>query len=452
MSGIKEDFQAGARKLAEELINYSLDTGKKAGITDVKVEIGNSSEKSLNVEDREVTESKSGEETSAAMSLYAGDRLLTFSSNNISPGALKNTIEQNIAVIHLVPEIPSRCLLEPEKLYKGPVPDLDLHDKNPPGQDELISCAKAAYDIAIQQPGVVLCETGFTSGVSQSLLIATNGLVQNRLKTIYQCYAMVTVQGNNEKQVEVEFTAARHFCDLQDPEEIGLFASIKANEKLNAITPETGNYSIVMTPEASRTFFASVISAIDGSSVYRGETFLKDKIGQQVMAKGITIESDPLVIRGLSSSAVDSSGMESHKLNFIENGILLRYNVDLREARLLNIEPIGRNNGPSNVRVLPGTLSKQEILRGIKKGIYIQEFSGGTANVQNGIFSRPASGKLIENSRVTNKVLSNFAVSGNLKEMFMKALVAKDTPTFPVEGMSFAAPTTRIDGMMISGL
>jgi hypothetical protein len=52
---------------------------------------------------------------------------------------------------------------------------------------------------------------------------------------------------------------------------------------------------------------------------------------------------------------------------------------------------------------------------------------------------------------VTDIAVAGFVVSGNLKDMFMKAQIANDTPDLPSTRHQMAAPTTRIDGLTIAG-
>lgn len=148
---------------------------------------------------------------------------------------------------------------------------------------------------------------------------------------------------------------------------------------------------------------------------------------------------------------MDSSGQKSEPVTFIQNGVLKQFNVDLLAARQLGVDPIGRNDGTTNVSVLPGTASVEELIGDIKDGIYIRSFKGGTADTNNGTFSRPATGTLIKDGKVTGQAVDGFIVSGNLKEMFMKVAIANDTPAHPNTRYTIAAPTTRINGMTIAG-
>jgi PmbA protein len=253
-------------------------------------------------------------------------------------------------------------------------------------------------------------------------------------------------------QADGDYSVARHFCDMSNPRELGKAAGRNAAAKLGATLPATGAMPIVLSHAAAESFFSTVYAAIDGTAVHRGLTFLKDKIGQQVMSTDVTLIDDPGIQKGLASSQIDGAGMKAEKIIYIDKGTLKIYNVSLLEARQLGIEPIGRDDGPTNSSVLPGVQTPDELIADIQKGIYIKGFNGGKVDVNDGTHSRQAYGTLIENGKITDQAVEGFVVSGNLKDMFMNVVLANDTPVLPSPKYTLAAPTTRINGTIIAGL
>lgn len=448
----KKQFEDQARPLAQKLIDYTMQAGRQYGITDAKIVIGTAEELENNLEKGAVIETVSGTSWNVGVAIYAGDRVMSFSQNTLDFDTLKEAIDQNMQLIHLVPENKDKRLADSNDVYKGPVTDLDSFDDNPPAQEELIDYARKVEDAALSVPGT---KTTRKSGIGQksahNLVLATNGMDKASSQTLYQAGIAVIAANQAGMQIDGEHSVARHFSDMEDPETVGRTAGENAVAKLGASLPDSTEATIILSPDAARTFYSSVLSAIDGTSVYRESTFLKDKLGKQVMNKGITIEDNPLISRGLGSQATDSAGMKSEKLTFIKDGVLQQFNVSLTEARKLGIAPIGRNDGPTNLSVLPGTQSPEELMADVKDGFYIRGFNGGVADTNSGRFSRPAYGNVIKNGKITEEAVSGFVVSGNLKDMFMKAVVANDTPPLPNPKTSMAVPTTRLDGIKIAG-
>ncbi|MCB9990403.1 MAG: TldD/PmbA family protein [Rhodospirillales bacterium] len=453
MTDSRKDFEDQARPLARQLMTYAMNKGENYGITDVRIDITASTEQNSSIENGAVNKNVKGKSWGVSITLYAGDRVMSFHQNTLDRNALCAAIDQNMQVIHLVPENPDKRLLESEKVYKGPPEELDLYDAAAPSSETLIDYAKKIEQAALDVPGIMRTDdTGVSFDDSHRLTMATNGLDRVGSSTTFGAMISVVAQSGNRMETSYDYGSARHFSDMPDPAKIGRTASEKALSKLGATQPQTREATIVLSPEAARSFFASVIEAISGTAVYRNSTFLKDKLGQQVTGNSITIEDDPHIKRGFASRTVDGAGMKADKITFIKDGVLQAFNLNLTAARKLGMDPSGREGGLTNIRILPGNQSPETLMADIKDGFYIKSFQGGGADVNNGSFSRPASGVEIKDGKLTNNAVAGFVVAGNLKDMFMNAVVANDTPALPNTKSSMAAPTTRIDGLKIAGL
>lgn len=459
MSDSRAEFNKISRPLAQNLIAYAMAEGRDQGITDVKVSISSLKNHKISVEKGEVAESTAGTVSRVEITLFAGDRNVSLQSNSLDEQTLKDAILKNIKIIHLVPGNADAILLDQEKVYKGPMVDFDLFDQNPPDQAALVAYAVAAEKAALAEKGAKGTRAVSVSRSSQhALVMATNGMDFQGGITSYSASAQVVAKDAGGMQIDGEDTVARYFADMKKPEELGKTAALNAISKLSPMLPATGDMPIVLDPDTAANFFGAVYASIKGDAVHRGTTFMKGKVGQQVMSKGVTIVDDPTIKRGLMSGCVDSAGVETKKITFIEDGVLKIYNLNLMQARQLGMEPTGREdslrgatNGTTNAQVLPGVQTPDELMADIKEGVYIKGFKGGTIDVNNGTYSRPAYGKLIKNGKITDVAVDGFIVAGNLKEMFMNVALANDTPALPGDGRRFAAPTTRINGVRIAG-
>src|SRR3990172_3830125 len=314
MFNSEKDFLKEARPLAESLIAYAMTAGKPFGISDVKIAISAST-------------------CQVSVTIYAGDRTLSFTRNTLDQSTLCAAVLQNMQVIHMVPENKDKRLLEANKVFKGPRADLDLHDKKQPEQKDLIAYIRQVEAAALAQPGVKGTRSvSITKSNSHFLILATNGLDRHESSTGYQASANVIAEDASGMQIDGDYSAARHFSDMSNPVELGKSAGQGAVKKLGGTLPLTGKMPIVLNHDAAESFFANVYAAIRGTHVHRGTTFLKDKIGQQVMSKGITLVDDPGIARGISSSQVDSAGLETKKIAFVEDGVLKSYNLNLLES------------------------------------------------------------------------------------------------------------------------
>ena len=88
-----------------------------------------------------------------------------------------------------------------------------------------------------------------------------------------------------------------------------------------------------------------------------------------------------------------------------------------------------------------------EVIGEVKQGLYVTETMGFGVNLVTGDYSQGASGLWIENGEITFPV-EEIKIAGNLKEMYRNIVAIGSDLVF--RGTS-AAPTIRVEGMMIAG-
>lgn len=453
MSDTKQEFLDQAKPLAQSLLDYATSAdAQQYNISDAKVSVSLRDEVDIGVEKGRVSASRSGKSVNVAIQLYAGDQSLSFSSNSLDEGQLKASMLENMQAIHLAPENPDSALIDPALIYKGPQKDFDTFDASSVDDTVLAQYAIDLEAAALSAPGVKdTPAVEISKSASHQYIQATNGLEIYVNGTNYRATGQVVAEDDNGMEIGSESSISAHFSDMACPKRIGRLAAENAISKLSSSLPQTGSMPIILSPSAASTLIGSVFTAIDGTSIHQERSFWRDKVGQQVMNKGVTIMDDPTIPRGLASGAIDSAGMKQDPITFIEDGVLKSYNVGLKEARQLGIDPIGRNSGPTNVLVLPGDKTPDELMADISEGIYVEGFNGGTADVNNGTHSRQAYGHIIKDGKITKDAVSGFVVAGNLQDMFMSMVLANDTPQLPHPMHTTSIPTIRLDGLTISG-
>jgi len=224
---------------------------------------------------------------------------------------------------------------------------------------------------------------------------------------------------------------------------------------LNPRKVPTQQVPIIYSTRVSQGLLGHLSGAINGSSIARGTSFLKDKMGEKIFADGITILDDPHRKRGLRSKPMDGEGLANQKRAFIDDGVLQSWILDLRTARQLGLEStanasrsVGGSPSPSitNFYMAAGSLSFEDMIKDIESGFYVTELIGMGVNGVTGDYSRGAAGFWIEKGEIAYPV-SELTIAGNLKDMFLNLTPADDL-TFRY---GTNAPTVRIDGMTVAG-
>jgi PmbA protein len=179
-------------------------------------------------------------------------------------------------------------------------------------------------------------------------------------------------------------------------------------------------------------------------------------MGERVAGENVTVIDDGTMVGGFGSSPFDGEGVPSRRTVVVENGVLKSYLLNTYTARKLQLKTTGNASrglagtpgiGAGNFFMQPGDKTPEQIIAGVKNGLYVTEFLGFGVNLVTGDFSRGASGIWIENGELTYPV-EEVTVAGNLKEMFNNIVEIGNDLQFR---SSVAAPTFRIDGLTVAG-
>src|SRR5690349_1920865 len=387
--------------------------------------------------------------------VFFGKRQATVSSNDRSAAALEELAERAVTMARVVPEDPYCGIAAPEDLARD-IPRLDIFDPAEPAPETLIERAMAAEDAARAVSGVTNSEGAEAGwGRSKVVLAASNGFTGS-YETSGQGVSVAVVAGNGTgMERDYDFASAVYGADLEDAAAVGKRAGERAVKRLKPRKVASQKVPVVFDPRIARSLIGHLTGAISGPSIARGTSFLKDKLGQQIFAKGIFVREDPHRQRGLRSKPFDAEGIANQRRAIVEDGVLTTWLLDLASARQLGLKTTGhaaRGTGsppgpaPTNLWLEPGKLSPQELMADIAQGFYVTELMGMGVNGITGDYSRGAAGFWIERGALAYPV-SEVTIAGNLKEMFLQLAAAADLEF----KTGFDAPTVRIEGMTVAG-
>lgn len=387
--------------------------------------------------------------------VFVGKRQAVVSSNDRSPKALDALVERAIAMAKAGLEDPYCGLADPADIAKS-LPDLDLVDPVEPSAETLMERARAAEEAAMAVKGVTNSEGADASwGTTRVALAASNGFAAEYGRSSHSVSVAVIAGEGTSMERDYDWSSAVHGADLDDAAKVGREAGMRAVRRLNPQKIETTKLPIVLDSRVSNSIVRHLTSAINGASIARGTSYLKNKMGEIVFAPGITIVEDPFRKRGLASKPVDGEGIAPQRRAIIDKGRLTTWILDLRSSRQLGLKSTGHaargtTSPPSpaatNVYMEAGTIKRDAMIKDIKRGLYVSEFIGMGVNGVTGDYSRGAAGYMIEDGELTFPV-SEVTVAGNLIEIFKNLTPADDL----VFRHGTDAPTLRIDGCTIAG-
>jgi PmbA protein len=434
---------------AGELIDRAIQAGADAA--DAVVVRGRSSSVSVRLGKVEGTEASESDDFS--LRVFVGRRVASVSAN---PGFdLKVLAERAVAMAKASPEDPYATLAEEADLARD-WPDLELYDPTEVSADQLTEAALAAEGAALAVSGITNSGgAGASAGMGGLVLVTSHGFSGAYSASRFGRSVSVIAGEGTKMERDYDFDSSLYFAELRDAEDIGREAAARAVRRLNPRqVPTAKNVTVVYDPRVARGIAGHIAGAINGASVARKTSFLRDRMGQQVLKAGLSITDDPLIVRGSSSRPFDGEGVSGQRLAMIEDGVLQHWFLSTSTANELGLKTNGRgvrggtsvSPASTNLALEPGDVSPEELIRSIGNGFYVTELIGQGVNMITGEYSRGASGYWIENGELTFAV-SEVTIASNLMDMFMRITPANDID----RSFGVAAPTLAIEGMTLAG-
>ncbi|TCR04133.1 microcin-processing peptidase 1 [Neorhizobium sp. JUb45] len=434
---------------ASQLIDLAI----KAGADKADAVVIRSSSRSVSVRLGKVEGTEASESDDFALRVFVGNRVASVSAN---PGFdIKVLAERAVSMAKVSPEDPYACLAEEANLARS-YADLELYDPTEVSTDQLRDAALAAEQAALEVPGVSNSSgAGASAGAGGLVLVTSHGFSGSYMGSRFGHSVSVIAGEGTRMERDYDFDSRLYYADLDDPALIGRRAGERTVKRVNPRQVDTGsNVTVVFDPRIARGFVGHIAGAINGASVARKTSFLRDKMGQQVLKSGLHITDDPLVVRGSSSRPFDGEGISGERLVMIEDGVLKHWFLSTSTGRELGLPTNGRgvrggtsvSPASTNLALEPGDIAPQDLIRQIGNGFYVTELIGQGVNMITGEYSRGATGFWIENGELSFAV-SEVTIASNLKDMFMRLTPANDID----RKFGVASPTIAIEGMTLAG-
>ena len=438
-----------------QLMSALLDGARKAGADGADAALATGDATSVSVRLGKTESVERSEDFAAGLRVFVGKKTATLSLGQLQEADIPSLCERAVAMAKAGPDDPYAVLATRDQIAQD-LPDLDMCDDSDLGADALIEMAMQAEDAARSTKGISNSEGSSASqGHSEIFIAGTHGFSAGYRRSSFGFSSVVLAEKDGQMQRDYDYSSAVYASDLQDPEVIGKRAAERTLARLGAQKAKTGQFPVIYDNRVSRSLAGHFASAINGASIARGTSFLKDKMGEQIANKAINLIDDPLRPRGAGSRSFDGDALPVARRALISCGQLDSWLLDLSSAKQLGLAPTGNakrslanppSPGTSNLILENGDLSLEALIADIEQGFLVTELMGSSVSLITGDYSRGAGGFWIENGQISWPV-GEATIAGNLKEMFMGMVPAND----PDLTSSMIVPSIRIDNMMVAG-
>jgi PmbA protein len=426
------------RAAQESLAAALLDAARAAGAEAADVVIAHGTSLSAETRDGRLEHAERAEGVDLGLRVLLGRRQACISTSDRRPANLTALAERAVAMAKVAPEDKWCGLAEPSQLapeaarYAG---RLMLDDPDgAPSPESLEADALAAEAACAAIDGVAQVGGAGASWSRTSIyLAATNGFFGGYARAHATIFASA-IAGEGlgmERDHAAETRRARAL--VPSAEEIGALAGRRAVERLSPRRAPTGPAPVLFDQRVSASLIGHLAGAANGSSVARGSSWLKDRLGERVLPKGFDLREDPLRVGGPASRPFDGEGILARPRDMVADGVLTGWTLDLASGRQLGMATTGNAgrgmSSPPSPSVTNMTLTapgstRAQMLARMGRGLLITSLIGSSINANTGDYSRGASGFWIENGEIAFPV-NELTIAGNLHAM-LAALEAGD--------------------------
>lgn len=438
-----------------ELASQALDHAKSAGADAADVVVVSGSALSSKVRLGKLEGVERSEDCDLGIRVFSGKSHAIVATSELDEASLKDAAARCLEMAKAAPEDPFAGLAD-EATSPAEQADHELFDPHAPSAKDLEALALEAETAALEVKGVTNSNNASAGHRTSSVLLATsNGFSGSYSRSNFSISCSVLAGEGTGMEGDYDYSVKVHHADLEAPEKIGRTAGERAVKRLGGRKMPTQKVPVVYHPRVASQLVSNFSSAISGSAISRGASFLKDLMGEQIFNDAIQIIDDPHLKRGHRSRPFDAEGLSSEALNLIDAGRLTSWILDCRTARQLDLVSNGRasrgySSGPSpsatNIYLAAGDVSPEELISDIEAGFLIMGLMGRGGSVVTGDYSEGANGYWIEKGEIAHPV-TEVTVASNLKDMFMNMTPAND---LEFRG-AVNAPTLRIEGMTVAG-
>jgi PmbA protein len=313
--------------------------------------------------------------------------------------------------------------------------------------EERLKIAKEIHDLAkAESDKIISVAAGYGDAVVSSFKAHSNGFSGHKEGTYFSTGAEVTVKDNDARPEDWFWVQSRFKDQFPSAEFIAKKAAQGALGKIGQAKIKSGTYNVIVENRAAMNLVSMLMSPMSASAIQQKSSYMDGMIGQAIASDKLTIIDNPFITSGLASRLFDGEGIASKERKVIEKGILQQYYIDSYYGKKLGLEPNGGSS--SNLIFSTGNQSIDDLMKGLKNGIFLTGFNGGNSNSTTGDFSFGISGFYFENGKI-EKPINEMNISGNTKE-FWKQLTEVANDPYPYS--KWQVPSLVFEGVNFSGL
>jgi len=277
----------------------------------------------------------------------------------------------------------------------------------------------------------ILCDVQVTKGTSSVSLINSQG-GEGRYNS---SFFSLSLEGILVRDTDMLFVgdseSSCRFSDNIDDLADRVIWQLEMAKKKAAVS--TKLLPVIFTPlGVASALLSPLVLAFNGKSVLEGASPLKDKLGEQVFDKKLSLWDDATIAYGVGSYPFDDEGVSGQRLPLITNGVVTNFLYDLQTAALAGTQSTGNGQRAgggfpspaiSSLILSGGDVSFQAMVEDMKEGLIVEQLMGADqGNLLGGDFGgNVLLGYKVENGEIMGRVKDTM-IAGNVYQVLKEFL------------------------------
>ncbi|MEI6913495.1 MAG: TldD/PmbA family protein [Armatimonadota bacterium] len=310
----------------------------------------------------------------------------------------------------------------------------------------IMECVEAARTIAPD----CICTGAAGSGFGRSAIANSLGVGRSSSTSSISAWIEPIIKRGGDVGAFYDYDSGRRLADF-DHTGIGVSAAKTALKFLGSRQIDSGVMPVVLGPLSSGSVFGALALGAEAESHQRGRSWLLGKVGQKIASSIVSVRDDATIPTGLGSRSYDSEGTPTLPIVIIEDGVLMNllhnsYTANKAGAKYTG-HAVGGGIGPTNVLPTLGSVLAEDIIRDVKRGVYINMGRLSPDGTTGEVSAMVDFGFMIENGEITYPVASTMLGINGFDMLANIDAISLDGRVEPGSIM----PTIRIQGVRVAG-
>jgi TldD protein len=241
---------------------------------------------------------------------------------------------------------------------------------------------------------------GLEDGELETTFASTEGarLQVRQPRTLYLVNITAEVKGKRASyRSRLGGTTGHELLGQGRPEALTQEACEAAVRLAGARAPKGGRMPVVVDPDLAGVFAHEAMGhACEADLVVSGDSLLAGRVGEDLGNDAVSIADDPTLPGSFGFVAFDDEGVRGRRRLLVEDGVLKGFLHSRETAAKLGMKPNGAARAESyahrplvrmsNTILLAGDHTFEEMLEGVKRGVYVKGTRGGQVDTARGTF------------------------------------------------------------------